>query len=294
MRFAILGGGPAGYAAASTAADLGAEVTIVDRRTLGGNWTTTDGIPSKTLLHTSQVMAAVQSAEDVGIQFEHGRPRVDLQRTIAHARWVAAHQARGVRERLDAVDARILFGSGRIAGDGLLAVETEAGPREVEFDALLVATGAGPWEPPFAAVDHERILNTRDVLDLQVFPEHLLVVGAGATGCEFAEFFASCGVRVTLLSSRQQILPSEDRDLADVVHEAFLARGTQIALDARAKSVEPDDGGVLVTAGDDRRWVGSHAIICMGMRAETSALGLAEAGVELGPRGEIAVDEFCR
>jgi dihydrolipoamide dehydrogenase len=294
MRFVILGAGPAGYAAASTAADLGAEVTIVDRRNLGGNWTMTDGIPSKTLLHTAQVMASVDSAESVGVQFEHGRPVVDLRGTIAHARWVAAHQSRGVRERLDATEASILYGAARVVEDGVLEVDTELGTRRIGYDVLLVATGAAPWEPPFAQVDHERVLTTRDVLELDELPEHLLVVGAGATGCEFAEFFGSCGVRVTLLSSRPQILPQEDRDVAEIVHEAFLHRGTEIVLDARASAIERDGDRVQVVAGDGRTFSGSHAIVCMGMRAEIGGLGLDALGVQTGRRGEIEVDEHAR
>jgi dihydrolipoamide dehydrogenase len=164
----------------------------------------------------------------------------------------------------------------------------------VPYDRLLVCTGAGPWEPPFAQVDHERILNTRDVLQLEAFPEHLLVVGAGATGCEFAEFFSSCGVRVTLISPRPQILPAEDRDVAEVVQEAFLERGMEIMLGARANAVEHHDGGVRVAAEDGRLFNGSHAIVAMGMRAQTAGLGLEAVGVEPGHRGEICIDEFCR
>ena len=294
MRFVILGGGPGGYAAAATAADLGAEVTIIERRTLGGNWTVTDGIPSKTLLHTAQVMASIESAESVGIQFEHGRPRVDLLRTIAYARWVAAHQARGVRERLDGIEATIIYGEGRLVRDGLVEVRTDDGVEEVAYDRLLICTGAAPWEPPFAQVDHERILNTRDVLDLEAFPEHLLVVGAGSTGCEFAEFFSSCGVRTMLISSRPQILPSSDRDIAEVVQEAFLGRAVEIVLDARAVGIEHAADSVVVTAKDARQFRGTHAIVCMGMRPETAGLGLQEVGVDVSPKGEIVVDGHGR
>ncbi|HMG99686.1 MAG TPA: FAD-dependent oxidoreductase, partial [Gaiellales bacterium] len=204
MRFLILGSGPAGYAAASTAAALGAEVTIVDRMALGGNWTMTDGIPSKTLLQVASSMAEIERAEQRGLVFEHGRPRVDLLRAEAHARFIGQHQSRGVRERLDLIEATIVYGQGAVESDGVLVVTTERGPRTLEYDHLLVCTGAAPWEPPFAQVDHQRVLNTRDVLGLLALPEQLLVVGAGATGCEFAEFFQSCGSRVTLLSSRPQ------------------------------------------------------------------------------------------
>jgi NAD(P)H dehydrogenase (quinone) len=294
MRFVILGSGPAGYAAASTAAALGAEVTIIDRMALGGNWTMTDGIPSKTLLQVASSMAEIERAESRGVVFEHGRPHVDLLRAEAHARFIGQHQSRGVRERLDLIEATIVYGQGAVERDGVLVVTTERGPRTIEYDELLVCTGAAPWEPPFAQVDHQRVLNTRDVLGLHALPEQLLVVGAGATGCEFAEFFQSCGSRVTLLSSRPQILPSEDRDVADVVHEAFLGRGMAIELGARASDVERTGETVGVRAEDGREFHGSHAIICMGMRAQTEELGLESVGVEVGARGEIITDGSCR
>jgi pyruvate/2-oxoglutarate dehydrogenase complex dihydrolipoamide dehydrogenase (E3) component len=278
MRFVILGGGPAGYAAAGTAAALGARVTVVERRGLGGNCTLTDAIPSKTLLHTASVMATVEGAERIGVRFEHGRPTVDLLATIAHARWLAAHQAGSIRQRLDVSEAEVVYGDGRIAQDGVLEVTTEDGVRALEYDHLLIATGASPWEPPFANVDHDRVFTTRHVLDMQAFPEHLLVVGAGATGCEYAEFFQSCGVRCTLFSPRAQILPQEDRDMADIVQEEFLLRGMEVEL----------------TAEDGRTFSGSHALICMGMRAEIAGLGLEQVGVETSARGEIVIDEQCR
>jgi pyruvate/2-oxoglutarate dehydrogenase complex dihydrolipoamide dehydrogenase (E3) component len=294
MRFVILGGGPAGYAAAGTAAAVGARVTIVERRGLGGNCTLTDAIPSKTLLHTASVMATVENAERIGVRFDHGRPDVDLLRTIAHARWLAAHQARSVRERLDASEAEVVYGAGHIAQDGVLEVATEDGLRPLEYDHLLIATGASPWEPPFARVDHDRIFTTREVLDLQAFPEHLLVVGAGATGCEYAEFFQSCGVRCTLFSPREQILPQEDRDMAEIVQEEFLLRGMEVVLGARANSLEDVAGGVSLSTEDGRTFAGSHALICMGMRAETAGLGLEQVGVETSKRGEIVIDDHCR
>ncbi len=129
MRFLILGSGPAGYAAASTAAALGAEVTIVDRMALGGNWTMTDGIPSKTLLQVASSMAEIERAESRGLVFEHGRPSVDLLRAEAHARFIGQHQSRGVRERLDLIEATIIYGQGAVESDGVLIVTTERGPQ---------------------------------------------------------------------------------------------------------------------------------------------------------------------
>lgn len=294
MRFVILGGGPGGYASAQAASALGADVTLIEAVGLGGNCTITDAIPSKALIATAGVMASIERAQQFGIDFAHGRPQVDLLRTVAHARWVATHQSRGVRDRLESTTARVLHGMAEIVEPGLVRVRTDHGERDVRYDRLLIATGASPWEPPFAQIEHDRVFTTREVLDRRALPEHLLVVGAGATGCEFAEFFSSCGCRLTLLSARDQILPAEDPDIAEIVQEAFLARGMELQMRARVSGVDVLDDGVEVTCEDGRRFRGSHAIVCMGMRPNTAGLGLDRLGIAVDPRGAIPVDEHMQ
>lgn len=294
MRFAILGGGPAGYAAAAAASALGAEVTLIEDRGLGGSCTLTDAIPSKTLLSTATTLAAVERAESAGIAFDSARPRVDLLRTIAHARWVATHQSRGIRDRLEDSTAQVVHGRGRIVGPGQIVVDCDDYDQTVDYDALLISTGASPWEPPFAQVEHNRVFTTREALEQREIPEHLIVVGAGATGCEYAEFFASCGSRITLLSARGQVLPAEDEDVAEIIEEAFLSRGIEIQMNARIVEIDSETNGVRVRAEDGREFHGSHAIICMGQRANTAGLGLETIGVEVDERGAIRVDEHMR
>jgi dihydrolipoamide dehydrogenase len=290
MRLVILGGGPAGYAAAAAASAMGAEVTLVEDLGLGGNATLWDAIPSKTLLSTAGVMATVARAETLGLAFTHGSPQVDLLRTVAHARYVAAHQSRSIRDRLEGTAARVIHGRGRITAPGTVLVTTAMGEREVGYDRLVLATGAAPWEPPFAQVDHARVFTPRDVLTLRRLPESLVVVGAGATGCEYAEFFLSCGVRVTLLSARPQVLPAEDRDIAEIVEEAFLARGCELQFDARVSDVEHRDDAVSVTTTDGRSFDGSNAVVCMGMRPASAELGLEILGITTDERGAVPVD----
>jgi pyruvate/2-oxoglutarate dehydrogenase complex dihydrolipoamide dehydrogenase (E3) component len=290
MRFVILGGGPAGNAAAAAAAAVGADVTLVEEDGLGGNATLWDAIPSKTLLSTAGVMATVGRAEALGLAFQHGSPQVDLLRTIAHARYVAAHQSRSIRDRLEGTAARVIHGRGRVTAAGTVLVTTDAGEREVGYDRLILATGAAPWEPPFAQVDHARVFTPRDVLTLRRLPEQLVVVGAGATGCEYAEFFLSCGVRVTLLSARPQVLPAEDRDIAEIVEEAFLARGCELQFNARVTDVEHREDGVSVTTVDGRCFDGTHAVVCMGMRPASAGLGLDVLGIVTDERGAVTVD----
>jgi len=296
MRLAILGGGPAGYAAAASAAHLGADVLLIEQDQLGGNCTTTDAIPSKTLLTTADAMLEVGRAVDTGLDFQHGLPRVNLRRALARARAVALHQSRGVRERMDGMNVRVLPGRGHVVGPNQLTVDLEGREQEVEFDALLVCTGASPYVPAFATPDAHRVLTTRQVFDLRELPPHLIVLGAGPTGCEFADFFSRCGSRVTLVSSRAQILPSDDPDLAEVLEEVFLRRGMDVVEGGRAAAIdlEEEGGEVRLVLEDGRDLTGSHVLLCIGMRPNTQGLGLESAGVEFGERGTLPVDEFCR
>jgi len=294
MRFAILGGGPAGYAAAATAASLGADVTLVEEMSLGGNCTMTDAIPSKTLLTTADAVIEVARAEEDGLDFAHGLPEVSLRRTLARARAVALHQSRGVRERMDGMNVRVLPGTGRVTGAHTLVANVDGVDHEIEFDALLVSTGASPFVPPFVTPDARRVLTTRQVFELRDLPEHLVVLGAGPTGCEFADFFSRCGARVTLVSPRDQVLPNDDPDLAEVIEEVFLKRGMDVVKNGRASGVELEDGGVRVLLEDGREISCSHLLLCIGMRPNTSGLGLEAAGVEIGPRGALPAGEFCQ
>ena len=295
MRFAILGGGPAGYAAAATAASLGADVTLIEEISLGGNCTMTDAIPSKTLLTTADAVIEVARAEADGLDFAHGLPKVSLRRTLARARAVALHQSRGVRERMDGMNVRVLPGIGRVTGPNSLVASVDGVEHDIEFDALLVATGAAPFVPPFVMPDARRVLTTRQVFELRELPEHLVVLGAGPTGCEFADFFSRCGARVTLVSPRDQVLPNDDPDLAEVIEEVFLKRGMDVVKNGRAAGVDLEDAdGVRVLLEDGREIPCSHLLLCIGMRPNTSGLGLESAGVEVGPRGALSVGEFCQ
>jgi NAD(P)H dehydrogenase (quinone) len=295
MKLAILGGGPAGYAAAATAAHLGAEVVLIEDNQLGGNCTMTDAIPSKTLLTTADATLEVARAVDDGLDFQHGLPRVNLRRTLARARAVALHQSRGVRERMDGMDVRVLPGRGHVTGPNMLVVNVDGQDHEVEFDALLVCTGASPFVPPFARPDAGRVLTTRQVFDLRELPDHLVVLGAGPTGCEFADFFSRCGTRVTLVSARDQLLPNDDPDLAEVLEEVFLRRGMDVVKNGRAAAIDTEaTEEVRVVLEDGRELDCSHLLLCIGMRPNTQGLGLDAAGVEFGERGTLPVDEYCR
>src|SRR6476619_694900 len=283
MKLVILGGGPAGYAAASAAAHVGGEVTLVEELSLGGNCTMTDA------------MLEVARAEEAGLDFVQGFPSVNLRRTLARARAVALHQSRGVRERMDGMNVRVLPGRGRVTGPNTLVANVDGRDHELDFDALLVCTGASPFVPPFARPDANRVLTTRQVFELRHLPDHLVVLGAGPTGCEFADFFSRCGSRVTLVSARDQILPNDDPDLAEALEEVLLKRGLDVIKNGRADDIDTEDGEcVRLVLEDGRELDCSHVLLCIGMRPNTMELGLESAGVTFGDRGTLPIDEFCR
>jgi dihydrolipoamide dehydrogenase len=193
------------------------------------------------------------------------------------------------------MNVRVLPGHGVVTSADTLRTSVDDQDIEVQFDALLVCTGASPFVPPFARPDGHRVLTTRQVFDFRHLPEHLVVLGAGPTGCEFADFFSRCGSRVTLVSARDQILPNDDPDLAEVLEEVFLKRGMDVIKNGRAAAIDTEDSEcVRLVLEDGRELDCSHVLLCIGMRPNTMELGLESAGVTFGDRGTLPIDEFCR
>src|SRR4029077_5144040 len=160
-------------------------------------------------------------------------------------------------------------------------------------DFVVVATGSRPRVPDFAAVDHDRVLTTRDSYPPPEIPEHMVVIGSGVTGVEFTHLFDSLGSKVTLLVSRQQVLPIKDAEVAAALEAAFLERGVSLLKGARANSVERIGDSVRVGCVDGRVVEGSHVVLAVGSVPNTEGLGLQEAGVELDDAGYVRVNHNC-
>jgi pyruvate/2-oxoglutarate dehydrogenase complex dihydrolipoamide dehydrogenase (E3) component len=300
-RIAIIGGGPGGYEAALVAARLGAEVTIVDRDGIGGAAVLTDCVPSKTLIATADVMTTFEDAPELGVVVGADgayecRTSVDLARVNARVKALAVKQSEDIAEGLVKAGVTILRGSGRLA-DGGAAVEVHGADGRVErlgTDAVIVATGARPRELPSAKPDGERILTWTQLYDLDELPRDLIVVGSGVTGAEFAGAYQALGSQVTLVSSRDRVLPGEDQDAAGVLEEVFQRRGMRVLGRSRAVSAVRDGDHVTVTLQDGRTVQGTHCLMAVGSLPNTEDLGLAEAGVQTGASGHITVDRVSR
>lgn len=301
-RVAILGGGPGGYEAALVAAHAGAEVTIVEEKGVGGSAVLTDVVPSKTLIATADAMRRVNASTAFGVRF--GQDDDDSHTTDAWADFstvnerlleLAHTQSEDIRESLEAAGVTVIDGRGRLKPPhSIEATRADGSVELVEADAVIVATGAHPRELPTAVPDGERILNWTQAYSLTEPPEHMIVVGSGVTGAEFASAYCRLGTEVTLVSSRERVLPGEDPDAARVLENSFARVGVNVASKTRAEKVERTADGVAVTLSDGRVIEGSHCLMAVGGVPNTADVGLEECGVQTTDSGHIMVDTVSR
>ncbi|WP_347756212.1 NAD(P)H-quinone dehydrogenase [Agrococcus sp. ProA11] len=306
QRVVIIGGGPGGYEAALAGAQLGAEVTLIERTGVGGSAILTDVVPSKSLIATAESAAAIRDANQLGVQFsvrgDAGRAQkpdvaVNLRAVNRRLLSLAAKQSLDMKADLEKVGVTIVQGEGRLDGPGRVVVSTGkqgADFDEFEADTIVVSVGATPRQLPSAMPDGERILEWTQLYTLDEVPEHLIVVGSGVTGAEFASAYSNIGSKVTLVSSREQVLPGEDTDAAAVIEDVFRRQGMQVLSKSRAEKVERTDSGVVVTLTDSRTVEGSHCLMAVGSVPNTAGIGLEESEIELAESGHILVNRVAR
>ncbi|TKK88321.1 NAD(P)H-quinone dehydrogenase [Herbidospora galbida] len=295
-RIVIIGGGPGGYEAALVAAQLGARVTVVEEEGPGGACVLTDCVPSKTMIATSVRKQALLDGASLGVHFTGGSDGdvggavADMPVVNRRVKELARAQSADIAARLAAENVEVVRGRGRLIEPGTV----RAGDRTIRADVVIVATGATPRVLPGAEPDGERILTWRQMYDIDELPEKLIVVGSGVTGAEFAGAYMSLGSEVTLVSSRDRMMPNEDADAAEVLEEVYRRRGMNVMGRSRASSVKRTADGVVVTLEDGRTAEGTHCLMTVGMVPNTSGIGLEENGVRLDRNGFIEVDKVSR
>lgn len=301
-RIVIIGGGPGGYEAARAGRQLGAEVVLIEENGIGGNAVLTDVVPSKTLIATAEAAQRVSVAKTLGVNFsvdgKRVEPKVEVDFSVMNKRLLslAKSQSEDMLTTLKKEGVRIISGWGRLDGNHHVVVQPSVGgePERIEAKTIILAMGAYPREMPAAMPDGERILNWKQLYSLKEVPDHMIVVGSGVTGAEFASAYLYLGSDVTLISSRDKVLPGSDEDAADIIEDVFKRRGMQIMNKSRAEKVENIGTGVRVTLDDGRVLEGSHALMAVGAIPNTSGLGLQEAGIKLNESGHIIVNKVAR
>jgi len=292
VHFVIVGGGPAGAQAATYAARMGVQVTLIERDVVGGAANLWDCIPSKAMIATGGAMSYLGRTAGMGLVDTGGR--LDLERLRERIGAITHRLEESTVSILRSQQVDLVKGTGRLVGPHEVEAETADGVRHFHADAVLLATGSRPRIPDWAHLDGDRILATRDAYPPKELPERLVVIGSGVTGVEFVHMFSSLGSAVTLIVSREQVLPRKDPEVAAVLEDDFLRRGVKLLKGARAVGIDRTADGVQVRCDDGRVAAGSHALLAIGSVPNSEGLGLDAAGVEVDASGYVPINHHCQ
>ncbi len=287
----VIGGGPAGYVGAIRAAELGAKVALVERAELGGTCLNWGCIPTKALLKSAQVYHYCQTAKSFGVAVE-GEVKADLKAMVARSRQVAATTGRGVEMLLKKAGVEVIVGSATL----LSANEVQVGEATYEAKNILLATGASPREVPSIPIDHQFVLSSRDTLVLEELPETMVVVGSGAIGSEFAFFYASLGVKVTVVEYLPQFMPLLDAEVSTAAERSFRRLRATVMTNTAVKGVSVVDGKCVVDIeqkGEAKQLVADKVLSAVGIKSNIEGLGLDKVGVQI-ERDKIVVNKAFR
>jgi dihydrolipoamide dehydrogenase len=294
---AILGSGPGGYVAAIRAGQLGLKTLLIEKDPFfGGTCLHVGCIPSKAFLHTAELIDRIRHAREHGIVVES--IRLDWSAMLKRKEKVVRKLAAGISMLLRNNRVGHVQGFGRIAGPGLLEVDTEEGPKPFRARNIVVATGSSPRTVPGLPIDGERILTNTEMLSLPARPERLAVVGAGAVGAEFASMFASFGTKVVLIELLPRLLPLEDEEVSETVLRSFRRRGIEVLTGTRVQSAADGSEGLTIgyhlPDGSAGERVVDKVLVAVGRSPRTEGIGLETVGIELdrSKGGAIPVDGF--
>jgi dihydrolipoamide dehydrogenase len=291
----VIGAGPGGYVSAVRASQLGLKVAVVEKARPGGvclNW---GCIPSKNLIHQAELFHSMQEMEAVGVKVD--RSTLDYAAVQARSREVVATLTGGVAGLLKRNKVELIEGTAKIIGKGEVSVTSAEGETRLKARNILVATGSRPMQVPGFECDEEQVLSSNGVLALTELPESMVILGAGAIGCEFAYVMSSFGVRVTLVEAAEHILPSEDFETCAVLHKCFQRDGIEVLTATRAQALDKGADRVSVRVeqnGESRELEADKVLVVFGRVPNTESLGLQEMGVKLDERGYVQIGDFSQ
>ena len=288
-RILVLGGGPAGYVAAGRAAQLGAEVTLVEARDLGGTCLNRGCVPTKAMVAGAARLHDVQTAAELGVRT--GEVSLDFATFMARKEAVTAQLRDGVAHLLKARKVEVVAGRAALAGPGRLVLDDGS---ELTGDAVILATGSEPVRMGLFDWSDARLMTSDELLAIDHVPESLLIVGGGVIGCEFASVFARLGTQVTVVEMLDQLLPGEDKRTGRTLQQAFKKNGIAVHVKTAVEAATSSDAGITVTLAGGHELTAALVLVAVGRRPLSAGLGYAEAGVQIDARGFVVTDETCR
>ncbi|AEF93050.1 dihydrolipoamide dehydrogenase [Desulfotomaculum nigrificans CO-1-SRB] len=286
----VIGGGPGGYTAAAKAASLGGQVALVEKAKLGGTCLNQGCIPTKTLLKSTEVLETVKKSKDFGI--EVGSPQVSLAKLLERKQTVIKRLNTGVEFLMKNNKVTVLAGTGKITGANEVTVDTAEGQRVLQAKKIIIATGSQPASLPGLEVDGEKIINSNQALELAKIPAHLLIIGGGAIGVEFASIFNKLGSKVTLVEAFNRILPFADEEASNALKQLMGREKITILTDTKVTEVTTAADGLVVkmeTPKGQKEVQADQILVAVGRRPNLDNIIAAE--MELATeRGRVVVN----
>ena len=285
----VLGAGPGGYVAAIRAAQLGLKTAIIEKDSVGGvclNW---GCIPSKSLLRNAEVLNLVNNAEEFGITFEN--LTYDFSKAISRSREVVDKLTSGVQYLLNKNQVELIEGTGKLTEPH--EIEILENNRKFTSGNIIIATGARQRDIDSMPIDHHVVINSRDALGMSEIPDDITIIGAGATGVEFAHIYRSYGAKVTLVEMMDRIIPNEDSEISDLLRKSFAEREIDIKVGVTVKSIQASNGTALVTLvanGEEHLITSDKVLVAVGVQPNTDGIGLERAGITTD-KGFISIGE---
>lgn len=290
MKVAVIGGGPGGYVAAIKAAMLGAEVTVIEKRKVGGTCLNVGCIPTKSLLASSSLISSIKEAKDFGIHI-NGEVEANFDDIMNRKNKVVSQLISGIEFLFEKRGIKLVNGFGKLVDTNKIEVNKEDGSKElVEADKIILANGSQPVILPMFPYDGDKIITSDEALNLKDVPKSLLIVGGGVIGCEFGQFFRALGTEVTIVEMFDQLLPLEDKDVAKQLQRQFKKDKIKVMTGVKIEKCEIVDNEVVATLSNGKEVKAEKALLSIGRKPYLDNSGIEDIGIEL-ERGKVIVNE---
>ena len=289
---AILGAGPGGYVAAIRGAQLGAKVCVIERDEVGGTCLNWGCIPTKTLIASVRALETARGGEEYGFGSEGG-VSARFERMMDRKDEVVSRQVKGIQSLLKRYGVMVYYGNGKLVDTRTVEIMHRQGSRDrVAAEKIILATGSRPSGVPGVDIDGDAVLSSNEALALREVPKSLLVIGAGAVGCEFASLFHGLGSDVTMVELLPRAVPMEDAEISQTLERELKKQRIKLIVQTSVQSVARQDGGRIVARlAGGREIAVDKVLVSVGRAFNVDGIGLETVGIAKGQRGEIVVDE---
>ncbi|MBF0515534.1 MAG: dihydrolipoyl dehydrogenase [Nitrospirae bacterium] len=292
MKIIILGSGPGGYVAALKAAQMGAEVTVVEEKEVGGTCLNEGCIPTKTLVASAEAYAKAKDLASFGIDFT-GEIKPNAQKILDRKNSVIATQVKGIRGLFKSWGVTLKDGKGSFVSEKEIKLIPKNGPEEtLTADKFIIATGSRPASIPAFPFDGNRIISSTEALDMREIPDSMLIIGAGVMGCEFGCIYREFGTEVTLIELMPRALSTEDPEISQIIERELKKKKIKLHLGVKVEKVTTNDTGVVAHLSGGKELYASKMLVTIGRAFNTNGIGIEHTGVEMDKRGAIIVNEL--